>query len=492
MYPSRRRTATHGLTHLLAGALLGTLALAHAAPAAAAGKRVIIMDFSGPSNQSVRAAVLRTVRREHAVVPRAELAAEASKLGIDTACDPSLIPGIAQMMNAEAVLCGSVKGRHRLSLVLRVYNGGDGQVVRTIRTRLGTRGVNTRALRVIRTHIAPALAKTWNWAAADGDDTPVTEPVAAEPPPEPAPVGEVAEADSELPQTRAPATVATRTAWAEVDDENPLAAQTSRPSHDREAGTVQASAAPARGMGEHALRLQAGSAFMFRRNYGVYGAPTERDAQGWQTTPMAGVGVSAEVYPGSWFTDGWASHIGIGASYARYFGLTWRTREDPNERSVTHHVFDVGLRGRYSVDLGFRELHLEGVVGYRYLAFMMNDDATTEAQVPDVNFNSIDLGLGASMAVLPRWLVASARFHYLPTFARGEIATQSQYGSAGGGGMLLGGSLGGALWGPLGWDLSLEYSRYTINFDGDPAAARLAQRARDRYLSGALSVTYTN
>jgi hypothetical protein len=449
-----------------------------ASSVAGAGKRVVILDFEGPGNRTARAAVARVLRGNHVVVPQAQLRSEASKLKMQCHCDPLLVQGLASLVHAEAVVCGALPAR-RNRLTLTVYNGGDGQKVKVVATRLGRTGVSGRVLVRLHRQVEQALAKTWNWegveVSKDKKSAPSLSWEESAPPPA-------------MPERNVAAALPDTNAWENDDTENPL----NRPKKTRKGQVAVVKAkpqTPRRAEGAHALRLGAGPAFLFRRNYGVYEAARPMDAQGWKTSPVAGIALSGEVFPAAWFTKGWASNIGLGLAYSRYFGLTWKMNNDPEEHSATHQVLSVDLRGRYRLPIGRRHLLFSAHFGYRYLGFTMNDTAEVRAVVPDVTFSSLDLGAAIGFSVLPKWLTISARFSYLPVLDRGEIATAEEYGSGTGGGMVFGGSVSGAIAGPVGWQLDFDYARYAIVFD-DPAATRQAEMARDRYISSILSVTY--
>ena len=287
-----KRTATR-LGLMAAGLLVAS------STAAMAGKKVVVMDFQGPNSRSVRAAVVRSLRGNHDVVPRRTLVAEAKKMGFSTQCDANIISGVASVVGAEAVLCGSVA--RGVLLTLRVYNGGDGKVVRRVRARLGRDGIGVRALGSIIQRIEPALAKTWNWDAVEvkGKKTRASaQRIAA------------AQPVDELNVTNAVATMPEVNAWESKDEENPLAA---RPAARAAAPVVRARPeAPRRVEGEHALRLSVGPAMLLRRNFATYHASPDNVAPGWQTTPVAGIAFETEVYPATWFTKGLLTHVGLG------------------------------------------------------------------------------------------------------------------------------------------------------------------------------------
>jgi len=460
----------------ISSTLVGVVAACTVSWPALAGKRVVILDFKGANQVSAKTAVTRMLRADHEVVPNRQLAVEARKLRVGTDCDPMLIPGLATVLAAEAVVCGQTTGR---KLTLKLFNGGDGQLVATLRIPM-QRGTLTQAtLSRVARRVAPYVAKTWNWAAEEGSSQSGSPP---SPPASPA-----------LPEQTTTAALPEPNAWEANDGENPLLQSSRRRAKARATATVKASPVAARGRAEgaHAVRLGVGPALLLRRNYRVYDAATERDAQGWKTTPVAGLAVEGEIFPAAWITDGWASNIGLGLSYSRYFGLTWRNNGDPEDHMATHQVFAADLRGRYRHQLGSRTLVVGVHAGYRQSTFVMND-GEGRSIIPDVSFIGLDLGATAQITVIPRWLTVSGRFSYLPVLQQGEIVDASEYGPGAGGGMLFGGTLGGGVFGPVGWCLNVDYARYVVSFDGDPSSARHAAKAADRYLTSVVSLTYTN
>jgi hypothetical protein len=440
------------------------------APSAAAAKRVALVELRGPELGSVRAALTHALRAEHVVVPHGETAMRLIELGMKPRCRPGEITAIAAAVRVDAILCGEVSGPRRARvLALRVYNGGDGKLL--TRTRLRLRGLGQ-----LGTVLAPALASAWSFEVVEVNRGPGKR--------------------AGLRDLRAAATVTEAPVWEDSDGENPLLGRSRRRSAATRASVATAvrarpSATSRRPFDEHALQLAVGPSMLLRRNYQVYDPASPADGQGWVSNPGAGFVLAAEVYPGAFFTQGWGAKLGLGLSYARTFGLVWKQSPDPVEHSATHQVLTVDARARIALWRSERAPSLLLKLGYRYLGFGMNETPGVAAPIPDVSFSSLDLGVGAQIAILPRWLHVTASFDYLPVLGRGEIATPDEYGSAAGGGMVFAGGVRGAIFGPVGWRFDVEYAWYTISFDGDPTARRKADKARDRYVSGQLCLTYS-
>jgi hypothetical protein len=446
-----------------------------AAPALAAGKRIAVLEFEGAAGQRrpAQIAVARVLRGENTVIPRAQLQARLGELGLAPRCGREELVGIASAVGAEAVLCGKLSGRN--TLIVEVYNGGDGKLLRIVRLRIGPQGISRAALEKLATKVGPALATAWSWTAVESR------------------------------RGRAPrAVVNDRTALASLpelggwdsdptgpdgsDGENPLASRRRRAA---EASIARRPSAAARPEGEHALRLGVGAAMLVRRNFRTYGATAQRDAQSWQTSPAGGLVVSAELFPAAWLTRGWASHLGIGASFERYFGPSWRFSTSSADQASSHQVISVDVRGRFAFWKSPRALEAMLRVGFRRVDTLMNA-VDRAALIPDTSIIGLETGLALQLPILPRWLYLSASFDYLTIFDRGDIASAAQYGPASGGGLLFGGGLRGEIYRGFGWQLDVGYSWYAHTFDPSWGADRTAEAANDRYLTTQLQLTYRN
>ena len=489
-----------------------------AAPSLAqAGKKVVVLAFEGKDHEAIRTGVEKMLGQDHKVVPHDKLVMESKKLGIGLECNETNIMGAASIFGAEGVVCGKIKKRR---LVILVYNGGDGKLIKKFRVKKGKRGLSGGAVTKLRRLGNAALAKTWNW-----DSVSKKEPAKPEPAPEKKPEGgELAKAIERTPPEAARTTPEPEpeddpgsVVAAMGDDEDPLAKQATHKKTRAATVRKKTKSSPSRLEGRHAVRLSVGGALMIKRNYkfyevdaGVYGA--DKLAKGWQPGPVGGLAIDAEIFPGAWLARpsslveciirsscmGIGANFGIGVSYSRYFGISWRMEGDPEAHSATHQRLAVDARVRYMIIDKPLQLMVFVKFGYQFTEFSMNDE-TKPAMFADVAFSSLDVGGGLEISVMPRWLHASSWFHYLPVLSRGEISETSEWGAAGGGGWRTGGALRGKLWGPIGWRFEFEYTSYLASFKWLPeetsqpnTKAGKADKARDRYMTSLLFLSFVN
>ena len=476
------------------------------APAVAlAGKKVVVLDFEGKGHKSVRATVETELGKTHAVVPHAKVVSESRKLGIGLECNETNIMGMASIFGAEGVICGTIaKGK----LAVSVYNGGDGKLVKKFKVPLATAGLAPKAVRTILRSSNAALAKTWNWDTVEKKKPATPDPKPA-PTPDPEPDSLSRALDKPLPDKKPapkpepedPEPVVP----AAEDTEDPLRRKYAPGRKRGRRFIVKKKAKPTGRMeGRHALRLSVGPSFLFRRNFRFYNVyamtaghtkEVEPLTTGWETSPVGGIAIDAELYPGAWLTRGFGGNVGLGVSYNRYFGLSWRMSGDPESHSATHQNFGVDLRARYQL-LNKPYLPLVFLMfGFQYSEFSMND-TSKDAMFPDVAFSSLDIGGGGEIGIVPRWLHLSAWFHYLPVLGRGEITKSDEWGAGSGGGWNVGGALRGKLWGPIGWRFEFDYTNYLVKFkllpEENTTVKGRAEKAKDSYMTGLLFISFIN
>ena len=480
---------------------------------ALAGKKVVVLEFEGKGHKPARATVEAELGKTHTVVPHVKVVSESKKLGIGLQCNETNIMGMASIFGAEGVICGSIV---KSSLAVSVYNGGDGKLVKKFKVPLGKAGRAPRAIKTINKTANAALAKTWNWDTVESkkgnEPEPTAKPDAPEPTPEPAPDPEPDSLSAALDQPEPkpepepePEDPGPEVAAVE-DTEDPLSRKFKPGRKRKRRAAIIRKKAKARGRpeGRHAVRLSVGPSFLFRRNfrfYNVYGMTAGHTKEptplmeGWQTSPVGGLAVDAELYPGAWLTKGFGGNVGLGLSYNRYFGLSWRMANDPESHTATHQTLAVDLRARYQL-LKIPRLPLVFLTfGFQYAEFSMND-GEKQAMFSDVAYSSLDIGGGGEVGIVPRWLHLSAWFHYLPVLGRGEITESTEWGAGSGGGWNVGGALRGQLYGPVGWRFRFDYTNYLVKFKQLPeengTVKGRAEKAKDRYITGLLYVSFVN
>lgn len=534
LHPNRPRASLVPAPRLCAALALIALLFG---PTAAWAKKVVVLTFSGKGASLVRSTVVKTISERHQVVPQHQVESEAKKLGIGTDCNETTIIGLASVFAAEGVVCGSIaEAAGKRSLKLEVFNGGDGQTVEAIPVPVGRWGLEQDVLAQAKGKLNAALEKTWNWNTGGGDQPvePDPQPGAAvepDPQPEPAPqpepdpeaqndgdpaVGEsldtVLDAEgqnlAEDPLTMDtpvdPEPTGTNLAAAD-DTEDPLAASRRRKAAEAEAEANLAAKAEAKGRveGRHALRLSVGPALRIRRNFKPKAIDPntvrpERNAQkvaeGYQPDPAAGLVINAETYPGAWMGQGMAANFGLGLSYSFNYGPAWALANRPGDtHNIMQHTLEANLRFRYQINDSARLPLIQARFGFHYLTFKMND-TDVDALYPDVAYSSLVLGLGGEVGILPKWLHAFGHFDFMPVLAAGELADQDEFGSiAFSYGLDMGGGLRGALWGPIGWRLEIQYLMYSIGFKHELGDfTQWASKMSDSYLNGLLYLTFVN
>ena len=244
-------------------------------------------------------------------------------------------------------------------------------------------------------------------------------------------------------------------------------------------------------LGCRALQARIGGSSLFVRNYSVENPASTMDDEGLTSLPVAGFNLGVEVYPATWFTKNWLANFGIGLSYAHYFGLQWKTTNDPDiVNDISHNVFTVDfLRVRWQPARRARVPTLYGRFGLRYMGFHMNDEDVPEAHIPDVSATSLSLGLAMKVPIKSAHLLIG--IDYLPMMSWGEVTEDSEFGGGGGMGLLGTVGFGGPFSKLLGWRVELTYTLYLLELDRVQGfSTRLADSIVDMYFHGRFSLTF--
>ena len=259
----------------------------------------------------------------------------------------------------------------------------------------------------------------------------------------------------------------------------------------------------------YGVRVMVGASALFMRRLEVNVGSVGRsiDGEPVQTTPVAGVGVGFELYPGAFATKGWFSNIGVGLRFARSFGLTWKTDRmtDQDEATeITHQVIAADfLRIRWQPVRSLRVPTLNFRFGLHHQQFLFNDthDLFSASQVPDLAVMSLVVGLGLDVPIFAAKFFFG--FDYLPVLSWGEIMESTEtrsgsttnqldvlhgYGNGSGYAMQATVGIRGPLGWKIGWHIEANYNYYNITFD--QLGSRLAEGSNDHFLSGALYLTF--
>lgn len=260
----------------------------------------------------------------------------------------------------------------------------------------------------------------------------------------------------------------------------------------------------------HAIRVMVGATSLFMRrlevDVGDVGRPV--DGEPMTSTPVAGMGIGFELYPGAFFTRGWFSNIGVGLRYARSFGLSWKTDKmtDKDEATtITHQVISADfLRLRWQPVRNERVPTINFRFGLHHQEFLFNDDNDLSASpVPDLTATSLVVGLSLDVPIVTAKLFFGA--DYLAVQSWGEIMEPTNFrtklstdllgplrGYDVGSGFAIQARAGvrGPLAWKIGWHLEAAYNYYNISFDS--TSARKAEGSQDHFLSGVLYLTFAH
>ena len=260
----------------------------------------------------------------------------------------------------------------------------------------------------------------------------------------------------------------------------------------------------------YGVRVMVGATSLFMRRLEVDVGDVGRavDGEPMTSTPVAGVGVGFELYPGAFFTKGWFSNIGVALRYSRSFGLSWKTdkmKDDDEATTITHQVIEADfLRLRLQPVRDERVPTINFRFGLHHQEFLFNDsDDLFASPVPDLTATSLVVGLGLDVPIVTAKLFFG--FDYLPVLSWGEIMEPTTYrtktststdplgalrGYGVGSGYALQARAGvrGPLAWKIGWHLEASYNYYNISFD--KADARKAEGSEDHFLSGVFYLTF--
>ena len=243
-------------------------------------------------------------------------------------------------------------------------------------------------------------------------------------------------------------------------------------------------------LGCRKLQARIGGSALFVRNYVVENPINPTYEDGLTTMPVGGFNLGVEVYPATWLTKNWFSNFGIGLSYARYFGLQWKSQNDPDTvTDITHDVFTVDfLRVRWQPARRARMPTFYGRFGLRYMSFLMNDEDVPEAIIPDVSATSLSVGIMMKLPIRSAHLLIG--FDYLPSISWGEIADNEEFGNGDGMGLLGTVGFGGPITKLLGWRVELTYTLYMLSMEPSEVDERFADSIIDMYFHGRFSLTF--
>ncbi len=362
---------------------------------------VVVLGFRGPSRLADRCenAVTRVVKVAHHLVPRADYTRARRRLR--PGGGPSAFAAVAEAIGADAVVTGAVeRQRRRRLLVVSVRDGVTGDVVDTIRLRIGRRDLDRRTRRKLRTELTRVLGYI-----------------------EPRP------ADVYQPDDQA----------GPVDDEDPLRAEADSDDDadldadgeavsESEEDQEDDSSAPAPHSAERSYSGQAnlgiavvGRDLRFTVQSSVDAASQPMTYQG---APVGSARLDAELYP-LLRHHGHLARVGFAVDIERAL----RVHSNVVVDGVTHDLDTAqsrwGLGVRYRYPVGAHAIKL--AAGYDKLSHRINR-AGLDIDLPDVGYSYLDLGAGADVSLSHGEWRLSVDGRYLHVLNAGAIAEPAAYG----------------------------------------------------------------
>jgi hypothetical protein len=430
---------TRALNVWFAAWMLCWLALGATQAHAQDQKRVVVLEFKGPSSAVVRGHVVEALG-DHAseveVVPSKEAARTADQLSV-TLNNADDLQRVAQELQVSAFIEGEVtKEGKNLRALVRVRNAATGEVVHeepwTRKTKAQLKAVRGNFWEVMGPHILATEAP----------------PRAEKPEPEPEP--------EPVEQTR---------------DEEP----------EQEAAPEEDEAAPTgKSYTRHALQVYVGPRLMWRvLNY--EGVTTLSNYKNEFGSPGVNAAVGAAWFPGAHKRTDWLSNIGLELDLDYTIGLS--SKQGTEELSTTAYEFGAGAVGR--VPLGSFELRVRA--GYVSQKFEVEKTNT----LPPVSYGSVRAGLGVAMHVIEQ-LTIDASINYFIVLGAGDLQTDQYASEASVSALDAGVGLLARFKGPYGARLGFDFRRYYIDFGSSSnAALTLPEKATDDYRRFTLAFVYT-
>lgn len=401
------------------------------------GKRIVVLDLSGSKASTVKAYVVKALKRSKDT----KVLSDKDTKGLLPAKDASAKDraAAAASLRAHALIGGEVKiSGGSASVALALYNGSDGELM----TETTLKGAGLAALgRTLQKDLAKKLAGPLG--EATGPMLPEEQP------------GEEAANASE--PDAAPGQETDATADAEPETESPMPG--SKPSA-LEVGL---------GMRAFARNFRyTDDLFGVLRSYKLGAAPAGMLWLRW--------------YPAAHFMGGIPAHLGIAAAYEQGFALK---SQDPSGQSypTTMREWFVGVRGRVPLDV-----HEAGVqLTYGNHSFRV-DDSPSNPLVPNTSYEYARIGIDGRVRVSRVSIGAELGHRFV--LGSGEIATRNWFPHARASGFDAGVRAGYELF--TGFELmaGFDFRRYALSMNPRPGEANIAGGAIDEYFGGWGGVSY--
>jgi hypothetical protein len=400
----------------------------------AGARSVTLMGISGPGGDHFADQLLDDLFEIYEIVPGNRYRDMARQLG-QLGAAPEQVQAVAAALHIDGIIGGSIVGNGReRHLLIAVRNGATGRVVARGRYDLGGTTLPQIKERVLR-DLVRALEHTGAGTAPSPD-----EPQPSEPAPEP---GSGSDLTPDLSVEKSLPKEAPRGVFA--------------------------------GVGGTLLTRSLG--------FDVASAPSFAGGT------VGGVRADGAVFPLALSAELASAHpvlasFGFVGSYEHIFTFSANGAGGVSRGSASHWL--ALLVGRIPLGHKARGGTLQIETGYQDMSW--NHESEQDTRIPDVQYQSIDLGLGWDRALGTRYLHGGLRLAYLAVIAAGNITAEAQYGDASGWGVEA--EAGLTAW-PLRWlwlKLDARYDALGLTFARN--GTRYAHSSLDQWVGGMLEVGF--
>jgi hypothetical protein len=401
--------------------------------AQAAAHSVTIVGISGPGGDRFSDSLVDELFEIYEIVPGTRYRDTAIRLG-KRGASPEEVQSVAAAIHVDAVIGGAVVGQGReRRLLIAIRDGLTGRVVARGNYDLGSTNLPLIRERVLR-DVVRALEHCGPRAGGEAETPPPNE----EPPPP------------------------------ELQGTNELAVEKSATPPPPSMGVFA-------GVGVSLLTRSL--------TFDVASAPS------FKAGTVAGVRADGAVFPLALSSELAQAHpvlasFGLVGSYEHIFTFTANGPGGSSKGSASHWM--ALLVGR--IPLGHKAsggtLQIE--TGYQELGWQHQSQQDT--RIPDVDYQSIDIGLQWDRALGAKWIVGALRVAYLAVFDAGKITGPDQYGNGNGWGVEAQASV--TAW-PVKWvwlKLEARYDAMGLSFARD--GTRFAKTSLDQWTAGVLEVGF--
>ncbi|HEX5661085.1 MAG TPA: hypothetical protein VFX59_28030 [Polyangiales bacterium] len=440
-------------------------AIAPQGVAAQDAKRVVILDFKGPSASAVQAQVAAGLKGRNEI----ELVAarEATTRSGGTPSNAAQYKEVGEAHDIAAFITGDVKKQgHRLQAEVRVIDASTGQEVHE-----ETYSRRSNALKTIKptvwTALGPAIAES-TAPAKPKAAAKATKPSKQKPPPPPEEEEEPEEDDGQAERER-------KREEAEEEEEREQRAEKKK---KRSTPGDKNAAHPA-------LIASFGPRIMWR-SLQYEGSPSSTNFQTYSSsdegTPSFNLALAAQWYPGAHVRSDWVSDLGLDFDLDYALGLKAKVAESNREVKVS--AYELGIGAIYRIPLDAFEPRIR--IGYVKHVFDVDLDT-----MPGLSYSNIRFNVGTAINLVD-WLAFDVNFGYLLVLGVGELSdpnygedVQTTAWEAGGGAIVKFTPEWAAR-------LAIDYRRYKYDFGlSDNPDTVLPKSGTDGYLRLTLAAIWT-